>query len=53
VRFDDADFVRGQHGSTTSLETRISVWHPDAEGRWPQDVALAALADLWQLVGAE
>ncbi len=25
--------------------TRISVWQPDAAGRWPQDVALAALAE--------
>lgn len=46
VRLDDDDFVRGQYGTTARLEARISVWHPDAEGRWPQDVALAALAEL-------
>jgi SAM-dependent methyltransferase len=46
VRLDEGDFVRGQYRSTDRLETRISVWHPDADGRWPQDVALAALAEL-------
>jgi SAM-dependent methyltransferase len=46
VRLDDDDFVRGQYGSTAKLEARISVWQPDSDGRWPQDVALAALAEL-------
>jgi SAM-dependent methyltransferase len=44
VRLDEGDFVREQYRSTERLETRASVWRPDAEGRWPQDVALAALA---------
>jgi SAM-dependent methyltransferase len=46
MRLDDEDFVRGQYGSTAKLETRISVWQPDAAGRSPQDVALAALAEV-------
>jgi hypothetical protein len=46
VRLDDDDFVRGQYGTTAKLEARMSVWHPDDEGRWPQDVALTALAQL-------
>jgi SAM-dependent methyltransferase len=45
MRLDDEGFVRGQYASTTKLETRISVWQPDAEGRSPQDVARAALAE--------
>jgi SAM-dependent methyltransferase len=45
VRLDEGDFVRGQYRSTERLETRVSVWQPDADGRWPQDVALAALAE--------
>lgn len=44
VRLDDADFVRDQYASTDRLETRMAVWHPDADGRAPQDVSLAALA---------
>ncbi len=44
MRLDDEDFVRGQYRSPAKLETRISVWHPDDQGRWPQDVALEALA---------
>jgi ubiquinone/menaquinone biosynthesis C-methylase UbiE len=44
VRLDEDDFVREQYRSTAKLETRASVWHPDAQGRWPQDVALSALA---------
>jgi len=43
-QLDDADFVREQYASTAPLETRIAVWHPGADGRTPQDVALAALA---------
>jgi len=45
VRLDDDRFVHDQYRSTARLEARISVWHPDAAGRWPQDVALAALAE--------
>jgi SAM-dependent methyltransferase len=45
MRLDEGDFVREQYRSTERLETRISVWQPDADGRWPQDVALAALAE--------
>jgi SAM-dependent methyltransferase len=45
MRLDDEGFVRGQYASTGKLETRISVWQPDAQGRSPQDVALAALAE--------
>jgi ubiquinone/menaquinone biosynthesis C-methylase UbiE len=45
VRLDDDRFVQGQYRSTAKLETRISVWHPDAEGRWPQDAALELLAE--------
>jgi SAM-dependent methyltransferase len=45
VRLDDDRFVQAQYGSTAKLETRISVWHPDAEGRRPQDVALELLAE--------
>ena len=45
MRLDDEGFVRGQYASTGRLETRISVWQPDAHGRSPQDVALAALAE--------
>jgi SAM-dependent methyltransferase len=44
VRLDDADFVRRQYASTDRLETRMAVWRPAADGRTPQDVALAALA---------
>ena len=46
MRLDDDDFVRGQYGSTAKLTARIAVWHPDDEGRWPQDVAVTALAEL-------
>jgi SAM-dependent methyltransferase len=42
---DDSDFVREQYRSTERLTTRVSVWHPDQDGRWPQDVALAALTE--------
>jgi SAM-dependent methyltransferase len=45
VRLDDDRFVHDQYRSTARLEARISVWHPDGAGRWPQDVALAALAE--------
>jgi SAM-dependent methyltransferase len=45
MRLDDEGFVRGQYASMAKLETRISVWQPDADGRSPQDVALAALAE--------
>jgi len=45
VQLDDADFVRRQYESTDRLEARISVWHPDAGGRWPQDVALDAIGE--------
>ena len=44
MRLDDSDFVRDQYASTDRLETRMAVWGPDADGRTPQDVALAALA---------
>lgn len=44
VRLDDSDFVRDQYASTDRLETRMAVWRPDADGRTPQDVAVAALA---------
>lgn len=44
LQLDDADVVRAQYASTARLETRIAVWRPDAGGRTPQDVALAALA---------
>jgi SAM-dependent methyltransferase len=44
VRLDDEEFVRGQYRSPERLETRISVWQPGADGRTPQDVALAHLA---------
>jgi SAM-dependent methyltransferase len=44
VRLDDEQFVRGQYRTRERLETRISVWQPDQDGRWPQDVALDALA---------
>lgn len=46
MRLNDEDFVRDQYGSTAKLEVRISVWQPDAGGRSPQDVALAALAEV-------
>ena len=46
MHLDDDEFVRSQYGSTAKLETRISVWQPDAEGRSPQDVALAALGEV-------
>jgi SAM-dependent methyltransferase len=45
MRLDDDHFVRAQYASTGKLETRISVWQPDADGRSPQDVALVALAE--------
>jgi SAM-dependent methyltransferase len=45
MRLNDEGFVRGQYASTDRLRTRISVWHPDADGRWPQDVALDALRE--------
>ena len=44
MRLDDEEFVRGQYRSPGRLETRISVWQPGADGRTPQDVALALLA---------
>lgn len=44
MRLDDGDFVRDQYATTARLETRMSIWHPDPDGRTPQDVALAALA---------
>jgi SAM-dependent methyltransferase len=44
MRLDDDDLVRDQYRTTEKLETRISVWRPDSEGRWPQDVAVEALA---------
>lgn len=44
MRLDEDDFVHAQYRSTAKLKTRFSVWHPDAQGRWPQDVALSALA---------
>jgi SAM-dependent methyltransferase len=44
VRLDDGDFVRDQYATTARLETRMSIWRPDPDGRTPQDVALAALA---------
>jgi ubiquinone/menaquinone biosynthesis C-methylase UbiE len=44
-RLDDDEFVREQYRSTTNLESRTSVWLPDAHGHSPQDVALKALAD--------
>ncbi|HVC23079.1 MAG TPA: methyltransferase domain-containing protein [Candidatus Dormibacteraeota bacterium] len=44
MRLDEDDFVHEQYRSTAKLKTRSSVWHPDAQGRWPQDVALSALA---------
>jgi ubiquinone/menaquinone biosynthesis C-methylase UbiE len=43
---DDADFVRDQYATTERLEARIAVWQPDPGGRTPQDVALAALAEV-------
>ena len=46
MKLDDERFVRGQYRSTARLEARISVWHPDPDGVWPQDVALRALAEL-------
>jgi SAM-dependent methyltransferase len=45
ARLDDDEFVREQYRSTVNLETRTSVWLPDAQGRSPQDVALKALTD--------
>ena len=44
VRLDDGDFVRDQYATTARLETRMAVWRAGADGRTPQDVALAALA---------
>ena len=44
MRLDDEEFVRGQYRSPERLETRISVWRPGADGRTPQDVALAQVA---------
>ena len=44
MRLDDEEFVRGQYRSPERLETRISVWQPGADGRTPQDVALAHVA---------
>jgi SAM-dependent methyltransferase len=46
VDLDDPDAVREQYSSTARLETRRSVWQPDADGRTAQDVAVAALAEL-------
>jgi SAM-dependent methyltransferase len=39
-------FVREQYGSTGRLATRISVWHPDPDGRWPQDVMIELISEL-------
>jgi SAM-dependent methyltransferase len=44
VRLDDEGFVQGQYGSTSRLETRISVWRAGPDGRTAQDVALELLA---------
>lgn len=46
MRLEDDDLVRDQYRTTEKLETRISVWCPDSEGRWPQDVAVEALAEV-------
>ena len=46
MRVNKQDFVRDQYRSTARLETRVSVWRPDAQGRWPQDVALSSLAEV-------
>ena len=43
MRLDDSDFVRDQYATTERLEARMAVWSPAADGRTPQDVALAAL----------
>ncbi|HSD03037.1 MAG TPA: hypothetical protein VLB81_11735 [Gaiellales bacterium] len=44
MRLDGLDFVRDQYATTERLEARMAVWRPAADGRTPQDVALAALA---------
>jgi SAM-dependent methyltransferase len=43
---DDADFLRRQYASPDRLATRMSVWVDDPASPSPQDVALAALAEL-------
>jgi SAM-dependent methyltransferase len=45
MRLDDAKLVHDQYRVTDKLETRISVWRPAADGRQPQDLAIAALAE--------
>ena len=37
----DRDHVRGQYATEERLETRRSVWQPDADGRDPVEIALA------------
>jgi SAM-dependent methyltransferase len=45
-RLDDEAFVREQYRTTERLATRISVWQPGPDGVSPQDVAVAALAEV-------
>jgi ubiquinone/menaquinone biosynthesis C-methylase UbiE len=45
VDLGDPGFVREQYASSEKLATRMSVWEPDATGRWPQDVALDAIKE--------
>jgi SAM-dependent methyltransferase len=44
-RIDAREYVESQYRSTAKLETRMSVWRPGPDGRTPQDVVLAALAE--------
>ncbi len=46
MALDDPDFVRRQYASTDRLSTRASVWQDQPSSPSPQDLALAALAEL-------
>ncbi len=43
MSLNDTDFVRGQYAREGHLETRRSVWRPAADGRDPQEIALAVV----------
>lgn len=43
---NDPEMVRGQYADESRLATRCSVWRPTVDGRTPQDVAAAAIAEV-------
>ena len=43
MSMNNTQYVKAQYQSTENLEVRSKVWHPDVEGREPQDVAVDAI----------